>query len=605
MIRKLLIILALSSPVFAQTTIYTGVIKDLTGAVVTSGKVTFTLTPSTDSTVPGSGRFVPTTVTCSINSDGTLSAQPSGACTVASNSSLSPTGTSYKVCIQPYFASPGSCFFDYAITSSKDISTIAPTLSTGPINYGGVPGPQGIQGIQGIPGGSLSYPGVSSNGANGLSATGAVQAPIVGTIPTGAIVVAEGDSRTAGNALGCPTGPSQCTVAWPFFLVNLSQFLGRVYHNTAIGGSTIAIAAARYNTAVKPYCVAATATAPVYLFFFSLYNDINSGGLTGATAYTAYANYMHQAQADGCKVVAFTDYKWSTMPVANADRERNIFNTSVRADTTWNYLIDIDQLASNPNSTTWMNGDGVHWSIAGEQAAARFINSVFGGPVAQTNLETKRSVKGLSAYTDGDLVASRDDVTGALWEGSDGLFNLHRVGNDVTWTAPNGLVYQGGSLAACATGVCTPTGDSIGLLESYASFTSGGLRMGTDLNWTMIRSGPTTTWNTPGAVILNSIFESSATISAGTRFTISGCAATIASSTQSAVAGGFLSGTTGTCTVVVTMGGGISAPGGWVCSANNFTTANLIRQTGNTGTTATFSGTTVSGDVIAFGCQGY
>lgn len=142
MIRKLLILCALSSPILAQTTtIYTGTIKDLSGNAVTSGKVTFTLAPSTDSTIPGIGRFVPTTIACTINADGTLSAQPSGACTVASNTSISPTGTAYKICIQPYFAQPGSCFFDYAVVSTKDISTAAPTLSTGPLNYGGLPGP--------------------------------------------------------------------------------------------------------------------------------------------------------------------------------------------------------------------------------------------------------------------------------------------------------------------------------------------------------------------------------------------------------------------------------------------------------------------------------
>lgn len=140
-IRKLLILCALSSPVLAQTTIYTGVIKDLSGNPVTSGKVIFTLAPSTDSTIPGSGRFVPTTISCSITVSGTLQASGGGACTVTSNTSLSPTGTSYKICIQPYFAQPGSCFFDYAVVPTKDISTAAPTLSTGPLNYGGLPGP--------------------------------------------------------------------------------------------------------------------------------------------------------------------------------------------------------------------------------------------------------------------------------------------------------------------------------------------------------------------------------------------------------------------------------------------------------------------------------
>jgi hypothetical protein len=129
----------------AQTTTYTGVIRDLALKPVTSGQVTFTLAPSTDSTLPGTGRFTPSTVTCSIKGDGTLAASGSGvgACVVASNTALSPTGTSYRICIQPQFATPGSCFYDDATGGSKDISTVAPTLQTGPLNYNGVPGPPG------------------------------------------------------------------------------------------------------------------------------------------------------------------------------------------------------------------------------------------------------------------------------------------------------------------------------------------------------------------------------------------------------------------------------------------------------------------------------
>lgn len=142
MFRKTLLFLFLAGSAVAQTTTtYTGVIKDLSQQVVTSGLVTFTLTQSTDSTIPGNGRFIPTTVSCNINVDGTLSAISGGACVVTMNTALSPSGTSYRICIQPEFSTPGSCFFDYATTASKDITTIVPTLSTGPLNFGGVPGP--------------------------------------------------------------------------------------------------------------------------------------------------------------------------------------------------------------------------------------------------------------------------------------------------------------------------------------------------------------------------------------------------------------------------------------------------------------------------------
>jgi hypothetical protein len=138
-------VLLLAGLLQAQTTTYTGTIKDLALNPVTAGQVQFTLTPPADSTLPGTGRFTPIAVTCNINADGTLSGfvggVVSGACKVTSNTALSPSGTAYRICIQPYNQTPGSCFFDYAITSTKDITTIAPTLQTGPLNYNGVPGP--------------------------------------------------------------------------------------------------------------------------------------------------------------------------------------------------------------------------------------------------------------------------------------------------------------------------------------------------------------------------------------------------------------------------------------------------------------------------------
>lgn len=61
---------------------------------------------------------------------------------------------------------------------------------------------------------------------------------------------------------------------------------------------------------------------------------------------------------------------------------------------------------------------------------------------------------------------------------------------------------------------------------------------------------------------------------------------------------------TGTCTVVLTFAH--TATTGWVCAISNRTTANLIRQTAASTTTATFVGVTVSGDVLQYGpCMAY
>lgn len=93
-----------------------------------------------------------------------------------------------------------------------------------------------------------------------------------------------------------------------------------------------------------------------------------------------------------------------------------------------------------------------------------------------------------------------------------------------------------------------------------------------------------------------------------TTFGISGCTAT--GPVGGGSAGQFVSGTTGSCTVVVTphglFSGTITAPHGWTCWGNDLTTTtDTIKQTASSTTTATLSGVTASGDTINFGCMGF
>jgi hypothetical protein len=91
-------------------------------------------------------------------------------------------------------------------------------------------------------------------------------------------------------------------------------------------------------------------------------------------------------------------------------------------------------------------------------------------------------------------------------------------------------------------------------------------------------------------------------IDTGPTFTASGCSN--GTLLGGSAAGSYHSGTTGTCTVTVTFGGGLTAPNAADCSVHDVTTpADTQTMTTSTATTATFSGTTVSGDVIKFGCQ--
>jgi len=88
-------------------------------------------------------------------------------------------------------------------------------------------------------------------------------------------------------------------------------------------------------------------------------------------------------------------------------------------------------------------------------------------------------------------------------------------------------------------------------------------------------------------------------VSAGTAPTASGCS--ISAHSGGPIAGQYTSGTTGTCTVTLTLPATTTA---YVCVARDVTTAaDLQVQTGALSTTSvTITGTTVSGDVISWGC---
>ena len=90
-------------------------------------------------------------------------------------------------------------------------------------------------------------------------------------------------------------------------------------------------------------------------------------------------------------------------------------------------------------------------------------------------------------------------------------------------------------------------------------------------------------------------------ISAGTKFVATGCSNTTTVGGQ--VAGSYNSGTTGICTVVLTLP---TTTNGYSCQASDTTTAADVQtMTASTTTSATISGTTVTGDVIKFFCMGY
>lgn len=114
------------------------------------------------------------------------------------------------------------------------------------------------------------------------------------------------------------------------------------------------------------------------------------------------------------------------------------------------------------------------------------------------------------------------------------------------------------------------------------------------------------TWDFSGATFKLPSATAPAYVTTGAKFTTNGgCSETLLKGGGSA--GNYTSGTTGTCTVTVTMGSGVvTPPNGWMCFAINFNSpATVMLHTGGSATTAIFSGTTTSGDQVGFWCGGY
>lgn len=187
--RFLIAFLFLLAPILGisqvPSTTYVGTVRDLTGAVVTSGRITFTLNAPSGGSIPGIGSFVATTVSCLINATGNPVASSDGVspCVIADNVALTPTGTSYTMCRQPYNITPGSCVVTFANGGTADVSNIIPTPATMP-NYGfpssGPIGPSG-------PPNSLAIGTVIGGSSAAASIIGSAPSQILNlTLPQGA-----------------------------------------------------------------------------------------------------------------------------------------------------------------------------------------------------------------------------------------------------------------------------------------------------------------------------------------------------------------------------------------------------------------------------------
>lgn len=250
-----------------------------------------------------------------------------------------------------------------------------------------------------------------------LASASGLTAGTVNGVPNTFIVVVEGDSIPYGFGLTTPS-----TMSWPARMLADNPFLaGRVtLHNVATAGYQVDQMQARYATLVKPYCQAATATVPAYLFLDGGTNSIGNEGQTAALTFSQASAYWAQAQADGCTVVAFTvRQRASVGSTYNAlsptqEAQRQLYNTMVRTAPAGSYawLADMDYMLGDPSNATWFR-DGLHPTAAAGDKTGAYIGTALlaGGNLAQIhatppNALTWANAQNIASATDLNTVTA-------------------------------------------------------------------------------------------------------------------------------------------------------------------------------------------------------
>lgn len=225
---------------------------------------------------------------------------------------------------------------------------------------------------QGLPGGSLSYPGVLTDGANGLRIAGAVT--VNKRLPNLTAFVCEGDSITAGaNTTG---NNRYCDV-----VMTLQGLAGRgiTYTNVATNGANIGTITSRYAASVKPKCQAGGTILHVAIGT----NDIGALNHTDVQTWTDLQAYVNTAKADGCTVSVSTilprinSVGWT----ATMEGYRQSVNTSIRNWNVPDFKPDFDHIIQNSQDPTVFT-DGLHPNDSAHALMADVLDATLRGTQA-------------------------------------------------------------------------------------------------------------------------------------------------------------------------------------------------------------------------------
>ena len=261
-------------------------------------------------------------------------------------------------------------------------------------------------------------------------------------------------------------------------------------------------------------------------------------------------------------------------------------------------------------------------------ALAVLAFSAWAACATSTQFNVVTQVKGILAVANGGTGVTTSTGGGANVLGTSPAFttSANLSNNNIVTTPTDGFLIQ--NTTAATSGV--PVQYSPNLHWKGSAWNTGGTPANNSTDWIIYQapvSGSTpytqlqfyssinggayanrATLNSFGEFSTGAILGLSKIQIEGVKFTASGC--TNGTTVGGTIAGSFKTGAAGACTITITMGSSQTAKNGWVCYANDLTTAagNPIHQTSaSTTTTAVLVSTasTASGDVINFGCLAY
>ena len=244
-----------------------------------------------------------------------------------------------------------------------------------------------------------------------------------------------------------------------------------------------------------------------------------------------------------------------------------------------------------------------------------------GGSTTQLQYNNAGAFGGMAGNTWNGSSISLSSVTGAdavPTAANSGLFNVASGnggaaaggGGANQGGSANGVYFFGGDGGAATGGASNAGGNGGAFVFTLGTGGSGASSNGLDGVFQVVQGGYEIAniqeWQSNGTSLRLAVNPSGMFVagSANTPPVVSGCTAAAIVAGSKGIAGQINGTPNGACAVTLTFP--FAAPTGWNCAISNLTTANLIRQTASTTTTAVFTGVTVANDVLAYGpCVGW